>query len=226
MKEELEEELRHNLIQKVSTGLLLVIVFLASVQVMSYEVNKNSEVYAQNAERIADIRTAEAFISHYENQSMEQEALKVNNISRDILEQTAEEPEYGTSAYLATYMGRSLSVVNPFYPQPCSIDSSQGCRLYLNQDTVNSIEQTLKSVGTNESLRDFSQRYELNVSEEFYSDNSVGEIDAEGAVDSNVLNLRLGIVDYVVNSVYLFLFGFLLASVASIVYRKAEREIK
>lgn len=223
MKDQLRAELETHLPQKISAALILVALFLASVQLVSYGVNSNSGSIQENVEVLADLQNAESFQEYYTDTNNTAELEKLNNITDDLLNNMTEGPEYGQFAYAGRITGSALSVIDPFYPVPCTVTSAENCRLYLNSGTVQEINQTLGQAHTDQSLKQFAEEHRLNVSEGFYenyTENSTGDSDTgKSSLEQDLSERNLDAWTYVVNILYLAFVGFLITSAASILYR-------
>lgn len=222
MKDQLRTELKTHLPQKISAALILVALFLASVQLVSYGINSNSGAIQETVEVIADLQNAESFREYYTSTNNTAELDKVNNITDNLLDNASRGSEYGQIVYVGRVTGSALSVIDPFYSVPCTVTSEKNCRLYLNSETVQEINQTLDSAGTDQALREFAEKHRLNASEGFYENYAANRSSAEtgtSGLEQNLSRKNLDTWTYIVNILYLAFVGFLITSAASIIYR-------
>lgn len=228
MKDRVVGELERNIDLKILTGLILVMLFIGSVQIISYEVNQEAESFKESVEIMSEATTIFRFADYYDKQNRTQEFNKTRNISRELINEIQEDPiqqSDSTKLYAASFIGKSISAFDPFYPRPCVLDGVDDCKLYFDKETRNYMERTWNNSLSNESLGQLSEKHNLNVSQEFYATYSSSEPPEAGIsilTDKNHLDL----VDYIINAVYLILFGFLLSSIALPTYRKLRDELR
>jgi len=227
MIDRLTEVLREDLELKIFAGLLFVLLFLGSVQLTSMEIEGNSDVLENNIDNAVERNQIRVFVQYFVSNNMNEKVGEVGNISQDISD-SFERSEYSLIGRIAVITGRSLAVIDPFYPEPCTFDSSQECKIYLKDSKIQEFKEELRSFRTNESLRGFAEENDLNVSEEFYANYSQDSEDSESEpFNADRLNeLKLDTEDYIVNTLYLGLFGFVLASLVIPIYRRLMRDLK
>lgn len=222
MKQQLIDELKANLAFKASFTILLLVVFLGTIQFTQHQVDSRSGTFRQNIDSLAEMQNSMVFREYYNETGQKEKYEKTVDLSRRLLQQSRQNQQVALQkeSVITVY---AMKTVDPLYPVPCSYPvHSEKCYLYLPKEDVSYVQSTLQKVATNESLREFSSKYNLTASEEFYANYSIGDsLGKRSAGTLEALNgNRVGLKVYAANMAYLVLLGLLMTTAISATYRK------
>ena len=213
MMDSLQDAVKGYWSYKISAVFILVLLFMATVTFMDSRIDSNSDAAIDNVGLSANLSATYAFQEYYNDTNQSQRSQKVEEIRADILNQS-HPIERGLYYKTALVTGFAVKQIDPFYPIPC-LETTEDCTFYLDQEIREEIDSKLASIGKEENLEAFADRYNLTVEEQFYANYSTNSTGQSSFQTENSRGQALDTATYLKNTAYLALLGLLLTTFAA-----------
>ncbi|QKQ98127.1 hypothetical protein GKQ38_01145 [Candidatus Nanohaloarchaea archaeon] len=213
----LEDAVRGYWPYKISTVLVLLILFFGSVMVMDQRIDANSDAAIANVEVTANLSAVYAFQHYYNSTNQSQNVQKMQGLREDTLD-SSQTVKRGKVYQAALFTGFAIKQIDPFYRVPC-LETSDGCIFYLDKSVRQEISSILDKSGSEQFLRDFADNYNLTVEERFYNKYSRNNTGTPGSFGASLLEKgsgkELDATTFTVNALYLAILGLIISTFAA-----------